>query len=175
MLARLLKRSAVFAVALALLAGTTARAEDKKDDKKDEIPKKVMDALKAKFPKAEIRKWTKEKENDKVIYDIEFKQDGKNFEADIFEDGTYQNWEKAIEAKDLPKAVRDAVDKKYPKATLKEVMEVNEVKDGKDKLEGYEIVLETADKKEIEVMVAPDGKILEDSSDEKKDEKKDKK
>ena len=179
MSARLLKWSAfaVFAFALAVLvAAGSARAEDKKDDKKDEIPKKVMDALKAKFPKAEIRKWTKEKENDKVIYDIEFKQDGKNFEADIFEDGTYQNWEKQIEAKDLPKAVRDAVDKKYPKATLKEVMEINDVKDGKDSLHGYEIVLETADKKEVEVTVAPDGKILEDSSDEKKkDEKKDKK
>jgi hypothetical protein len=159
------------ALAAFVLAVPAARAEDKKD----EIPKKVMDTLKAKFPKAEIRKWTKEKENDKVIYDIEFKQGTQNFEADIFEDGSIQNWEKAIEAKDLPKAVRDAVDKKYPKATLKEVMEVNEVKDGKDKLEGYEIVLETADKKEVEVMVAPDGKILEDSSDEKKDEKKDKK
>ncbi len=151
----------------ALLAGSAARAQDKKD----EIPKKVMDALKAKFPKAEIRKWTKEKEGDKVVYDIEFTQDKRNFEADIFEDGAIHNWEKAIEAKDLPKAVREAVDKKYPKATLKEVMEVTEVKDGKDKLEGYEIVLETADKKEVEVMVAPDGKILEDSSDEKKDKK----
>ena len=67
-------------------------------------------------------------------------------------------------------AVRDAVDKRYPGATLKEVMEINEVKDGKDRLEGYEIVLETADKKGVEVTVAPDGKILEDSTDPKKDE-----
>ena len=50
--------------------------------------------------------------------------------------------------------------------------QVTEVKDGKDKLEGYEIVLETADKKEVEVTVAPDGKILEDSTDEKKKEEK---
>lgn len=34
-------------------------------------------------------------------------------------------------------------------------------------LEGYEVVLVTADKKEVEVMVAPDGRILEDSGDEK--------
>ena len=38
-------------------------------------------------------------------------------------------------------------------------------------LEGYEIELTTADKKEVEVTVAPDGKILEDSG-EKKEEKK---
>ena len=141
-------------------------------DKKDEIPRKVMDALKARFPKAVIDKWTKEKENDKVVYDIEFKQDGKKFEADIFEDGTIHNWEKEIAIKDLPKVVSDAVYKKYPKSTFKEVMQVTAVKNGKDELEGYEIVLETADKKEVEITVAPDGKVLEDSADEKKKEEK---
>jgi hypothetical protein len=137
-------------------------------DKKVEIPRKVMDALKAKFPKAEIDKVTREKEGDKVVYDIEFKQGKQKFEADIFEDGTIHNWEKEIAAKDLPKAVTAAVAKKYPKSTLKELMQVTAVKNGKDELEGYEIVLETAGKKSVEVMVAPDGKILEDSTDEKK-------
>jgi hypothetical protein len=37
-----------------------------------------------------------------------------------------------------------------------------------DVLEGYEIILETADKKEIEVTEAPDGKILKDSTEEVK-------
>lgn len=43
-------------------------------------------------------------------------------------------------------------------------MVITAIKDGKDVLEGYEIVLETANKKEVEVMVAPDGKILEESA-----------
>jgi len=175
MLARLLKWTAFAFVLSVLAAAGSARAQDKKDEKKDEIPKKVMDALKAKFPKAEIRKWTKETENGKVVYDIEFTMEKRNYEADIYEDGTYENWERAIEAKDLPKAVREAVDKKYPKAELKEVMEIFDVKDNKDVLHGYEVVLVTADKKDVEVTVAPDGKILEDSTDPKKDEKKDKK
>ena len=76
-----------------LVGGTALRADDKDKLDLDKIPKKVMDALKAKFPKAEIQKWTKETENDKVIYDIEFKQDGRKAEADIFEDGTFQNFE----------------------------------------------------------------------------------
>jgi hypothetical protein len=161
--------SGVFAVvAIVFMAASIPAAQDKGDKKdQDKIPKKVMDALKAKFPKAEIDKWTKEKEGDKVVYDIEFKQEGKKFEADIFEDGTIHNWEKEIPAKDLPAAVTKAVEKKYPKATMKEVMQVTEVKDGKEALEGYEIVLETADKKSVELMVAPDGKILEDSSEKK--------
>ena len=116
-------------VAAVLLLASAAPAQDKKDKLDlDKIPKKVMDTLKAKFPKAEIQKWTKEKEGDKVVYDIEFKQGTQKFEADIFEDGTIHNWEKEIAAKDLPEAVTKAVDKKYPKSTLKEIMEITEVK-----------------------------------------------
>jgi uncharacterized membrane protein YkoI len=157
-----------FVLAGLLLVGPDASSQEKKDklDLK-KIPKAVMNALKAKFPRAEIHKWTKEKEGDKVVYDIEFKQGGKKFEADIYEDGTIHNWEKEISARDLPEAVKKAVEKKYPRSTLKEIMEITEVKDTKEKLHGFEVVLTTADKKEVEVTVAPDGKILEDSGEKK--------
>src|SRR5262245_54758626 len=100
---------------LVMLAAVATADDKKKTDKPadlDKIPKAVMAALKAKFPKAEIDKWTKEKDE----YDIEFKQEGRKFEADIKEDGTIVNWEKAIAAKDLPEAVTSAVEKKYPKS-----------------------------------------------------------
>ena len=131
-----------------------------------------MDALLAKFPKAKIDKCTKAKEGDDIVYDIEFKQEGRKCEADITEKGDYINYEKAIEAKDLPKAVRAAIDKRYPKAALKEVMEETEVKGKDEKLSAYEVVLETADKKEVEVRVSPNGKILEDTGAKKPEEKK---
>ena len=154
-----------------VLAVAASQAEDKVDP--DKIPKAVMDSLKAKFPKPEITKCTKEKEGGAVVYDIEFKQDGRKCEADIKEDGTMLNFEKEIALKDLPEAVTKAVEKKYPKSTLKEAMEVTEIKDKKEVMDGYEITLETADKKSVEVVVSPDGKIKEDSG-EKKEEKKDK-
>ncbi|NIM97029.1 MAG: hypothetical protein GTO24_02755 [candidate division Zixibacteria bacterium] len=132
----------------------------------DKIPKVVMDALKAKFPDAQIHEWTKEKEGDIVVYDIEFKQQDRKFEADIKEDGTIHNWEKEIAAGDLPESVKKAVEEKYPKSTHKEIMEITAVKEGKDVLEGYEIVLETADIKEVEVTVTLDGRILEESGEE---------
>jgi len=131
------------------------------------IPQVVMDALKARFPNAEIHKWTKEKEGDIVVYDIEFKQEDRKFEADIREDGTIHNWEKEIAAEDLPEAALKAVQTKYPGSTIKEIMETTAVSEGKEALEAYEVVLETADKKEVEVAVAPDGEILEDSGEEK--------
>jgi hypothetical protein len=160
-------------LAVLVLVPAIARAQEKKDKLDlDKIPKVVMDALKAKFPKPEITKWTKETEDGNVIYDIEFKQDGRNCEADIKEDGVILNFEKALAAKDLPAAVTGAVERKYPQATLKEIMEITEVKDKVEKLEGYEIVLDTADKKEVEVTVAPDGKIREDSGAPKEEAKK---
>lgn len=150
-----------------LLVQPAARAEGKDKLDLDTIPKKVMAALKAKFPKAEIHNWTKMQDGNVVVYDIEFKQEGRKFEADIKEDGTIHNWEKDVAIKDLPDAVKKAVEKKYPKSTLRDIMEITAVKDGKEELEGYEIVLDAADKKEFEVTVAPDGTIMEESGDKK--------
>ena len=172
----------VTVLSLILAGGMAAWSQENKQEKKetaaqdkakdlDKIPKQVMDALKAKFPKAEIRKWTKEKEGDDVVYDIEFKENGRACEADIKEDGTYINYEKAIAAKDLPAAVTGAIEGKFPKATLKEIMEETEVNGNDEKLSAYEVVLVTADKKEMEVRLSPDGKILEDSGAKKPEEK----
>jgi len=147
-----------------LLVWPVAQAQEKDRSDTNQIPKLVMDGLKAKFPKAEIVKWTKEKEGNLFVYDFEFTQGGQKFETDIKEDGTVHNWEKAIPARNLPAAVRLAVGKKYPGASMKEIMEVTAVRNGKDELEGYEVVLMTRGKKDVEVTVAPDGRILEDSS-----------
>jgi hypothetical protein len=42
---------------------------------------------------------------------------------------------------------------------MTEVMVVTAVKDGKDQLEGYEVVLHFRDKRDVEVTVAPDGNM----------------
>jgi hypothetical protein len=155
-----------------LLAGSSAPAQDKKDKDTldlDKIPMVVMDALKAKFPKATITKWTKGKEGDDVVYDIEFKQEGRKYEADIKENGVYVNYEREIAFKDLPKAVKKSLDKKHPKAKVLAVMEMIGVKGKDEKLEGYEITV-TIDDHQVEITFAPDGKILEESG-AKKDKK----
>lgn len=129
----------------------------------DKIPAKVMDALKSKFPQAKIDKCTKAKEGEDVVYDIEFKEGTRKCEADIKESGAYINYEKAIAEKDLPKVCREAIEKRYPKATLGDVMEETEVMGKDEKLSAYEVTLTTADKKDVEVRLSPDGKILEDT------------
>jgi hypothetical protein len=69
----------------------------------------------------------------------------------------------------MPKVVTEALEAKYPQATYKMIEEVIKVKDGEEKLEYYEVLLVTAEKKKLEVSVSPKGKItkVEDKSKEK--------
>src|SRR5258708_25876660 len=110
-------------------AGTATRAQENVGPAK--IPAKVLGALKAKFPNAQIHKSTKEKEAGTVVYDLEFTQKGRKFEADVKLDGTIVNWEKEIAARNLPEAAKRSVEAKFPKSSLKEVMEVTAVKGGR--------------------------------------------
>jgi len=129
----------------------------------EKIPQVVREALVKKFPQAQITKCTQTTEDGDTVYDIEFLQKGRKCEADIKANGVYVNYEQAIAASALPKAVRDGIDKRYPRAVLKEVMEEKEVQGTTDRLSAYEVVLATAEGKEAEVRVSPDGQILEDS------------
>jgi hypothetical protein len=133
----------------------------------EKVPRKVMETLRNKFPGATIDKWTREKEGDVVIYDFEMKHGRRKFEADIREDGTLHNWEKEVGVDALPAAVKKAVETRYPNSTIKEIMAITAVKNGREELEGFEIVLRTVQKEEVEVSVAPSGKILEDSGEKK--------
>ena len=153
-------------VALPAVAG----ADDKKAEKLalDKIPKKVMDAIKNRFPNAEITSAEKETEDGKVVYDIELKHEGRKYEMDIQEDGTIVEIEKEIKLKDLPEAVAKAIKAKYPDAKIEEIMEVNKVKGKEEKPHHYEVFLEMKDKKKMEVIVSLDGKTIKPEKEEKK-------
>ena len=134
----------------------------------DKVPPKVMDAVKARFPGAEFTSITKETVDGQVIYDIELKQKGRKYEMDIKEDGTVLEVEKEVALKDVPAAVTKALQAKYPRSTVKEVMEVNLVKDNKETPDHYEMILEMTDKKTIELEVSLDGKTIKGPAEEKK-------
>jgi uncharacterized membrane protein YkoI len=135
----------------------------------DKLPKAVVEALKKRFPDAELVSAEKEDENGKTVYEVAIKNKGQKSEVTVTPEGTLTEIENEIAAKDLPKAVVATLDEKYPKATLKLIEEVIHVREGKEKLEYYEFQLVTADKKKLEVTITPDGKInkTEDKSKEK--------
>jgi hypothetical protein len=164
------------AVAACLVGATAlALADDKKDKKEekaeklteDKIPQKVMKTIKGRFPDAKITAAEKEKEGDDIVYDIELTSKGRKYEMDIKEDGTLIEIEKQVDEKDLPKAVRKALEDKYPNAKIDTIMEVNKVKDKKETPDHYEIEIVTVDKKKMEVTVSLDGKEVKGGAAEK--------
>src|SRR6476646_2394851 len=98
-----------------------------------QLPKAVSEAVKARFPGLEYTSITKETEADgSVVFDIELTQKGRKFETDVKADGTLLEIEKEVAQKDWPKPLQATVETKFPKATVKEVLEVNLVKDKKE-------------------------------------------
>jgi hypothetical protein len=147
------------ATLVALCSLAVAWADDEEKVPLDKLPKAVIDAVKNKFPKAELVEASKESEDGKTVYEVEIKNDGKKIDVTLTVEGTILGLEKEITAKDLPKAVTETLESKYVKATIKKVEEIIKIKDGRDNLEYYEVLLVTAEKKTVEVVLSPDGKI----------------
>ena len=85
---------------------------------------------------------------------------GRKHEADLKADGTIVNFENEVAVADLPAAVAGAVKAKHPGCTIKEAMAVMVIRNKKDVLDEYEVVIVAADKKELELAVSPDGKTI---------------
>lgn len=167
MRAVLLAAAVLGAVALAVTSG---RAEDEKVSL-DKLPKAVVDAVKAKFPKAELKQAEKETEDGKTKYEVTVKTADGTIDVDVTADGTITGYEKEIALKDLPKAVADAVAAKHPKGTAKGAEVVYSVKDGKDTLAYYEVTVDVGGTKH-EVEVLPNGKLKPEEKGQKNEEKK---
>lgn len=140
----------------------SANAKEKEEEiALDKLPAKVLETVKKKYPKGTLIKAVKEEEDNEVEYEVTLKDDGAKIEISIDEKGEIESIEKEIDAKTLPKEVTEAVEKKYPKATYKLVEAVYEIEDDKEELEYYEIELTAADKKEVEIKIKANGKIVE--------------
>jgi uncharacterized membrane protein YkoI len=126
----------------------------------DKIPEKIMAAIKDRFPGAELKSVEKETEDGQVVFDVELTHKGLKYEMDIKEDGTILEIEKEVAVKDLPEAMAKAIEAKYPKSKITEIMEVNKVNDKKETPDHYEVLLETADKEKLELDVSLDGKSI---------------
>ena len=147
-------------------AWAPARADDEEKVDLDKLPKAVTEAVKARFPDAELKEASKETEDGKTIYEVGITSKKDKMDVSLTADGDITEIEKVIDAKDLPKAVSKALEDKYPKAEYKKAEEVTKVEKKAEKVAYYEVRLTTADKKKVEVEVDPDGKIL---NEEKKD------
>ena len=127
-----------------------------------DLPQPVARAAQARFPGYQLISAEKETEKSGVLYDLEMRQQGRKYEMDVREDGTIVEVEKEVPAREVPKAVTQAVKAKYQNATIREVMEVNPVNGGKETPDHYEVTLTDAGK-EREVELSLDGaKVTEE-------------
>jgi uncharacterized membrane protein YkoI len=151
-------------------AGIAARADDKEEKVPlDKVPKAVLKAVKAKFKGAELVSVQTEKEDGKLFYEINLKDKGHAVDVSVTPDGRIVSIERTIAAKDLPRPVAAAITSKYPKAEHKRIEEI--IEDGKT---SYEVLLVTADKKKIEVVLDGDGKIVKEEAKDKREGERDK-
>jgi len=160
----------VASVVLSVLACAMARADEEKEEKVPlgKVPKAVIDAVKAKFKGAELVSAQKEKEDGKLVYEINLKHRNHTIEVTVTPKGKIVSIEKTITVQDLPKAVAKAIDSKYPKAAIEKAEEVTE-----GEKVSYEVLLVTADKK-IEVVLDAAGKIVKEEKKDRKGAKKEK-
>ena len=162
-----MRSSLLFAIAVSGIAFASDAIAEEKAVSLDKLPKAVTEAVKKMFPKAELIKATQEEEEGEVEYEVTVKENGKKIDITVEADGDIEGLEKEIDLKDLPKAVTQALEKKYPKAVQTSAEAVFEIEDGKEELEYYEVQIKTADNQELEVKIKADGKIIT-----KKDEDK---
>jgi uncharacterized membrane protein YkoI len=152
-------------IAFSLLAANSPASAKEEEIPIEQVPKVVLDAVKAKFPGAKLTGAEKETEGDKTTYEIALEQRDQEYTVSATAEGKITEIEHEIEVKDLPKAVADAIKKKYPGGKLEEAEEVTA-----DQKTTYEVVVETADKKDVRVTVDASGKIVKEEELEEDDD-----
>jgi len=128
----------------------------------DKVPPPVMEAVKARFKDAQATGAAKEMDQGKLVYEVTLQLKGQKIDVILAPEGEILLIEKAIARKDLPTAVAKALDDKYPKATYKILEEVIKVEKKEEKLEYYEARLVTPERKDLEVKLTTDGRIVKE-------------
>jgi len=124
-----------------------------------EVPPAVVNAVKERFPGAEIRdRVEKDIEGAGVFHEFELVKDGKKIDAEVGPEGRFREIETKLTASDLPRIVADAIAEKFPSGQVRKAKE--EIKfQGEQETKVYEVDVVT-DGRKVEIKLDPDGKIL---------------
>jgi uncharacterized membrane protein YkoI len=154
-----------------LTTAVRARAQET-EIRLDQVPKKVIDAAKDKFPGAIHRGASKETEEGQTLYEMAITYKAHRMDVSFKEDGTLVLVETELRETEVPSLVLRAVKDKYPGGKIKLVESVKKGPKVKTEVDYYEFHLTTADKKSAEVEVDAKGTILktEESKGKEKDE-----
>lgn len=141
-------------VALPIMLGQAYAGE--KELSKSQVPKAVINAFEKAYPNAKGLEFEEETFEGKAAYEVEYKENGKEYELLYSADGALLQKEEEIDSKSLPEPVAQAILKAHPKAVIEEAEKVMKP-DGT--VTGYEVELKLAGK-EIELELDVSGNIL---------------
>lgn len=135
------------------------------------LPEPVRKTFKQVFPDGEITKLDVDQEDGVTVYDIEFKDEAVEKETDITADGTMLEFTVVVDAKAIPNAVMQTIQKAAEGAKIGRLERIeisHQTKDGKVIKLAQPITRYAAElargNQTSEIVVAPDGKMLEPAS-----------
>ena len=152
-----MKTQYLMTVALGTLLAVIGQANaDEKELSKNQVPEAVIAAFEKAFPKAKDVEFEQEMFQGKEAYEVEYKENGKEYEFLYSAEGALLQKEEEIDVAKLPKRVVEAIKNAYPKAKIEEAERLMKP-DGT--LTGYEVEIKTEGKK-IELELDDGGKIM---------------
>jgi hypothetical protein len=155
-------RWAAFAGILgAMLAGSSSAGAGEEKISVKELPRAVRKAVKAEFPKARIEQAAKEEEDGETIYEVTLKQGKRTIDVSLERDGEIVEIERTLTVDELPSAVKNALEARYPHAAIAKVETIRKGKDGPQR---FEIAIVT------EVVLDARGKAVKAGEDDEADE-----
>jgi hypothetical protein len=129
----------------------------------EQLPAAVRGAVKAKYPSAEMKAAVKNIEDGETSYEITLVNAGKNLTVTVDDEGEISAIETELSRSDLPAAVTQSIDMRFPRSKIIKVEQLVELDDGKEE-KAFELVLTVSDGKTTEVKVDPGGRIESEES-----------
>lgn len=156
-----MKTKTPFLVLGALLAMIGQANAGEKELRKNQVPNAVVEAFEKAHPNAKKVEFEEETFAGKTAYEVEYKEDSREYELLYDADGKLLQKEEEVDVKTLPEQIRQAVTKAHPKAKIKEAEQVMKP-DGT--VTGYELEIQEG-RKELELELDSSGQILKTEED----------
>lgn len=102
-------------LALILISFFSCEPSPAKDEK---VPTVVVDAFIKKYPNEKKESWNIDRNGS---YEAKFKEGGETFKADFTPEGMWIETETSLKKKDLPEAVKEAIEDKYKDVKIIEI------------------------------------------------------
>ena len=146
---------ALVAALLTLVGVNTAPVFGGKDVSLSEVPQAVRATIERELKGVEIDDLERDKDDGKIVFEVEAKDDGRDIDLKIAEDGTLLQKEEELDTKDLPAAILNAVKKMFGDVDFEDVEK--EYRLGRGTI--YKIEAEK-DKLRIDLEMKEDGTVI---------------